>query len=126
MRGTVTCLPPGHALAKRLIALGLNPGAEVCVLENRGRGPLIVEVHGARLALGRGQAERVDCKPLPAPAGSAAADSEGVAAVHSTHTRRGLGRHRSSHRGLGHHDHAHEDPGSDRHDRDTQGAIIEE
>jgi hypothetical protein len=39
--------------------MGLTPGAEVRVLQNRGRGPLIIEVHGVRLALGRGQAARV-------------------------------------------------------------------
>lgn len=65
-RGTVSRLPHQHGLAKRLLALGLNPGAEVCVLQNRGRGPVIVEVHGARLALGRGQAERVTVDPVPA------------------------------------------------------------
>lgn len=58
-RCVVTSLPHSRGLAKRLIALGLTPGAEVHVLQNWGRGPLIVEVHGARLALGRGQAERV-------------------------------------------------------------------
>ena len=57
-------LPQPHGLAKRLVALGLNPGAEVCVLQNRGRGPLIVEVHGARLALGRRQADRVAVEPV--------------------------------------------------------------
>ncbi len=55
----VAILPRPHGLARRLCALGLTPGAEVRVLQNRGKGPLIVEVHGARLALGRGQAERV-------------------------------------------------------------------
>jgi Fe2+ transport system protein FeoA len=65
-RGTVSHLPHQHGLAKRLLALGLNPGAEVCVLQNRGRGPVIVEVHGARLALGRGQAERVTVDMAPA------------------------------------------------------------
>ena len=64
-RGKVSRLPHQHGLAKRLVALGLNPGAEVCVLQNRGRGPLIVEVHGARLALGRGQAERVTVDLVP-------------------------------------------------------------
>jgi len=62
-RAVVAALPHSHGLAKRLIALGLTPGAEVCVLQNRGRGALIVEVHGARLALGRGQAERVAVDP---------------------------------------------------------------
>ena len=58
-RALVAGLPAQHGLARRLIALGLTPGAEVCVLQNRGRGPLIVEAHGARIALGRRQADRV-------------------------------------------------------------------
>jgi Fe2+ transport system protein FeoA len=48
--------------------LGLTPGSEVCMLQNRGRGAIILEVHGARLALGRGQAERVDVEPVPSEA----------------------------------------------------------
>ena len=67
-RCVVGSLPHASGLAKRLIALGLTPGAEVCVLQNRGRGPLIVEVHGARLALGRGQAARVEVEPEPGSA----------------------------------------------------------
>jgi len=63
-RATVRSLPHPHGLAKRLVALGLNPGAEVRVLQNRGSGPLIVEVHGARLALGRVQADRVAVEPV--------------------------------------------------------------
>ncbi len=71
-RAVVAALPHSHGLAKRLIALGLIPGAEVHVLQNRGRGAIIVEVHGARLALGRGQAERVAVDPAagPVPAGA--------------------------------------------------------
>ena len=63
-RATVMGLPHSHVLAKRLCAMGLNPGAEVHVLQNRGSGPLIVEVHGARLALGRGQADHVAVEPV--------------------------------------------------------------
>jgi Fe2+ transport system protein FeoA len=66
-RARVSALPQQHGLAKRLCALGLTPGAEVCVLQNRRHGPLIVEVHGARLALGRGQAERVAVEPVDGP-----------------------------------------------------------
>jgi ferrous iron transport protein A len=61
----VEALPHSHGLARRLIALGLTPGAEVRVLQNRSHGPLIVEVHGARLALGRGQAARVAVELVP-------------------------------------------------------------
>lgn len=61
----VSALPHGRGLASRLIALGLTPGSLVCVLQNRGRGPVIVEVHGARVALGRGQAEKVLVEEAP-------------------------------------------------------------
>ena len=43
----------------RLACLGFTPGAEVVLLQNYGRGPLIARVRGARLALGRGEAEKV-------------------------------------------------------------------
>lgn len=67
-RCVVTSLPHSRGIAKRLIALGLTPGSEVCVLQNWGRGPIIVEVHGARVALGRGQAARVTVEPESQPA----------------------------------------------------------
>lgn len=67
-RAVVVALPRAHGLAKRLIAMGLTPGAEVRVVQNRGRGPLIVEVHGVRLALGWGQAAWVAVDPLPSEA----------------------------------------------------------
>jgi Fe2+ transport system protein FeoA len=76
-RATVMSLPRQHGLAKRLCALGLNPGAEVFVLQNRGSGPLIVEVHGARLALGRGQADRVAVEPVETSGCPADAVAEG-------------------------------------------------
>ena len=76
-RGTVAGLPQPHVLAKRLCALGLTLGSEVRVLQNRGSGPLIVEVHGARLALGRGQADRVAVEELDqAPPAESAAPAE--------------------------------------------------
>jgi Fe2+ transport system protein FeoA len=64
----VASLPSSRGLAGRLISLGLTPGSEVCMLQNRGRGAIILEVHGARLALGRGQAERVDVELVPSEA----------------------------------------------------------
>lgn len=60
----VVALPKIHGLAKRLISLGITPGSQIQVLHNWGSGPVIVEVHGARLALGRGQAARVAVQPL--------------------------------------------------------------
>jgi Fe2+ transport system protein FeoA len=63
-RAVVSALPGAQGLAKRMIALGLTPGAEVKVLQNRGRGPLIIEVHCARLALGWSQAAKVAVRPV--------------------------------------------------------------
>jgi ferrous iron transport protein A len=60
----VVSLPRARGLAIRLIRLGLTVGAEVQVLQNWRIGPVIVEVHGARLALGRGQAARVGVDPV--------------------------------------------------------------
>ncbi len=65
-RAVVSALPASPGLAKRMIALGLTPGAEVKVLQNRGRGPLLIEVHCARLAVGWGQAARVAVRPVSA------------------------------------------------------------
>jgi ferrous iron transport protein A len=49
----------GRRLAGRLAALGLTLGAELEVLQNSGRGPVLVQVRGTRLALGRGQAGKI-------------------------------------------------------------------
>jgi Fe2+ transport system protein FeoA len=58
-RAMVSRLGGGRELASRLSSLGLTAGAEVAVVQNYGRGPIIVAVRGARLALGRGEAARV-------------------------------------------------------------------
>ncbi|MCE5254825.1 MAG: ferrous iron transport protein A [Actinomycetia bacterium] len=76
-RAVVMDLPHSRGLARRLIALGLTPGAEVRVLQNWGRCPLIIETHGARLALGRGQAARVTVEPLPDGEGDSACLEDG-------------------------------------------------
>jgi len=57
--GVVAALSGGHSLCSRMLTLGLTPGAEVTVLQNYGRGPMIVRVRDARVALGRGEAEKV-------------------------------------------------------------------
>ncbi|MBC7318010.1 ferrous iron transport protein A [Candidatus Bipolaricaulota bacterium] len=53
-------LGPGRGVQLRLLSLGLRPGATVRVLgRGPGHGPLLVEVNGTRVALGRGVAHRV-------------------------------------------------------------------
>lgn len=57
--GFVRELHCGQRLAARLAALGLTLGAKIEVLQNAGRGPLLVRVRGTRLAVGRGQASKI-------------------------------------------------------------------
>jgi ferrous iron transport protein A len=49
----------GKDFISRLAALGFIEGAEVQVIQNFGRGPLIALVRGAHVALGRGEALKV-------------------------------------------------------------------
>ena len=49
----------GLGLTSRLTAMGVVPGAEVLMVSNRGAGPVVVEVRGTRLALGRGMARKI-------------------------------------------------------------------
>ncbi|MEM1619360.1 MAG: FeoA family protein [Fervidicoccaceae archaeon] len=53
----------GRGLERRLMEMGFAPGALVKVVSNNGRGPLLVEVEGVRVALGRGVAARVLVEP---------------------------------------------------------------
>jgi len=62
----ITHLRGGRGMALRLARLGLRPGS-VVRLVNSGpfSGPLLVEVAGVRVALGRGVARRILVQPLP-------------------------------------------------------------
>jgi len=48
----------GRRLAQRLAELGLTPGVKIQVLHVNG-GPILIGVRGARLALGRGMAQKI-------------------------------------------------------------------
>lgn len=62
-------LGPGKGVQLRLSSLGLRPGANVQVVgRGPGRGPILVEVNGTRVAIGRGLAKRI--LVLPAKEGS--------------------------------------------------------
>jgi ferrous iron transport protein A len=58
-QGAVVQLQGGHGLLSRMASLGFTPGTEITVLQNFGRGPLIVRVREARVALGRGEAAKI-------------------------------------------------------------------
>jgi len=57
--GEVVELTGGRGMLSRMTSLGFTPGADVTVVQNYGRGPLIARVRNARIALGRGEARRV-------------------------------------------------------------------
>lgn len=49
----------GRESAGRLTSLGFTPGAPISMLQNYGKGPLVVSVRGARVALGREEAVKI-------------------------------------------------------------------
>jgi Fe2+ transport system protein FeoA len=57
--GVVKELAGGRGVVGRLAALGFTPDAEVIMVQNFGRGPLIVTVRDTRIALGRGEAGKI-------------------------------------------------------------------
>jgi Fe2+ transport system protein FeoA len=66
--GIVTSIKTGHGwgrgrgwgFGKRLMDMGLTPGAKITVVKSAPfHGPLEILVRGSRLALGRGMAERI-------------------------------------------------------------------
>jgi ferrous iron transport protein A len=49
----------GHAVNRRLAAMGMLPNTELEVISNGHPGPFIVRVRGTRIALGRGVARKI-------------------------------------------------------------------
>jgi len=60
---TLTHVQVGQELTSRLTSLGLTPGVRLQVLQNQGRGPMIINVRGTNVALGRGEAEKLLVEP---------------------------------------------------------------
>ncbi len=56
----VQALSLPEAVAHRLEALGMTVGTRVTVLENKGRGILVVKVRGTRFAVGRGITRKIE------------------------------------------------------------------
>ncbi|MFC2023594.1 ferrous iron transport protein A [Chloroflexota bacterium] len=54
----------GHEFLSRLASLGFTPGACLRVVQNFGRGPIIVSLRDTRVALGRGEACKIHVGPL--------------------------------------------------------------
>lgn len=49
---------PGTTV-NRLLSLGFTPGIEISMMQNYGRGPLVVNLRGTRVALGRDEASGI-------------------------------------------------------------------
>ncbi len=61
--GLVVGCASGHRCLSRLAAMGFTPGARVTMISNYRHSPVLVLVHGSRVALGRGEAARVFVRP---------------------------------------------------------------
>lgn len=64
----------GYRLLDRLSSMGMVPGVTARILRNPRCGPLLLQIHDTRVALGRGQAAKVRVAPLP-DAGEAVDDA---------------------------------------------------
>jgi len=63
-RGAVVELVGGRGLLSRMTALGFTPDAEVTMVQNFGHGPLIARVRDTRVALGRGEAGKIQVRRI--------------------------------------------------------------
>lgn len=55
----ISSLREGSEINRRLTSLGFTPGAGVEIVQNFGRGPMIVMIRGTKIALGRGEAAKI-------------------------------------------------------------------
>jgi len=62
--GTVTKILSGNELVKRLAAMGIIVGSSISVFSGKGRGPILIESDGKRLAIGLGMAEKISVEVL--------------------------------------------------------------
>ena len=58
-RVRLLALNAGRGLQGRLVAMGLVSGVEIKVLRNSMHGPILIEVKGSRIMLGRGMAQKI-------------------------------------------------------------------
>ncbi len=63
-KGIVHHIIGGRRISERLLVLGFTKGAVLSVKQNPGFGPVIVYIRESRIALGRGEANRVIVETL--------------------------------------------------------------
>lgn len=59
MNGVIRALTGGREFSRRLANLGFTAGAAIAVRQNTGRGPVLLALRGALVALGRAEAAKV-------------------------------------------------------------------
>jgi len=62
--GVVRGLCGGREFIGRVAVLGFTVGAKVTAIQNYGRGPIIVAVRDTRVALGRGEAAKIQVEVM--------------------------------------------------------------
>jgi len=55
----VVAVRAGWGLQRRLADMGLTPGVQVRVINSQRPGPVVINIRGARLALGHGIAHKI-------------------------------------------------------------------
>ncbi len=56
---TVIGVRAGWGLQRRLADMGLTPGVQIRVINSQMPGPVLIDLRGSRVALGRGVAQKV-------------------------------------------------------------------
>ena len=56
---TVTGVRAGWGLQRRLADMGLTPGVQIRVINSQMAGPVLIDLRGSRVALGRGVAQKI-------------------------------------------------------------------
>ena len=62
-KGRICDITGGRTAAKRLFEMGFNRGKEIEVVKND-MGPLVVDLNGSKVAIGRGMANKIHLYPL--------------------------------------------------------------
>jgi len=58
-RGQIVEIRGGYGMAKRLYGMGLTPNSVIEVIVSNPAGPILVNVRGSRVAIGKGMAMKI-------------------------------------------------------------------
>ncbi|MHC1782547.1 MAG: ferrous iron transport protein A [Anaerolineaceae bacterium] len=56
---TLLSVQCNRGIMSRMSSLGFTPGVEIEMMQNFGHGPMVVNLRGTRVALGRGEARKI-------------------------------------------------------------------